>query len=144
MRQWPSGSLRQTIRKRRRRVGASEPFGPATQFARPTVAAKSPDPRVESAVISIAEMANPRAASSKAARPSSAGTPGPTKIASSVYESTQAVGSANYMPYATTAAGGVQGVLDLAQSAGGARLVAVGDFTSVGTTGGLHGVAIFG
>ena len=29
----------------------------------------------------------------------------------------------------------VEGILDLAQSAGGARLVAVGDFTSVGTTG---------
>jgi hypothetical protein len=57
---------------------------------------------------------------------------------------TQAVGSANYMPFATTAAGGLQGILDLAQSAGGARLVAVGDFTSVGTTGSLHGVAIFG
>ena len=34
------------------------------------------------------------------------------------------------------------GVFDLAQSPD--RLVAVGDFTSVGTTGGLHGVAIFG
>lgn len=56
---------------------------------------------------------------------------------------TQAVGSPNYMPYATKAAGGLQGILDLAQSAGGARLVAVGDFTSVGTTGSLHGVAIF-
>ena len=54
-------------------------------------------------------------------------------------------GLANYMPYASD--GGRrrrQGVLDLAQSAGGARLVAVGDFTSVGTTGSLHGVAIFG
>ena len=57
---------------------------------------------------------------------------------------TQAVGSLNYMPFSTTAAGGTLGVLDLAQSAGGARLVAVGDFTSVGTTGSLHGVAIFG
>ena len=59
-------------------------------------------------------------------------------------DQTQAVGSPNYMPYAATAAGGVQGILDLAQSAGGAQLVAVGDFTSVGTTGSLHGVAIFG
>jgi len=56
---------------------------------------------------------------------------------------TQPVGSANYMPFSTTAVGGTIGIRGLAQSAGGARLVAVGDFTSVGTTGSLHGVAIF-
>jgi len=48
-----------------------------------------------------------------------------------------------YMPFAATALGGTLGITDVAQSAGGARLVAVGDFTSVGTTGSLHGVAIF-
>ena len=52
----PSGSLRQTMRKRLRRVGASEPFGSVTQFARSSVAAKSPTPSVESAAISIEEM----------------------------------------------------------------------------------------
>jgi len=53
-------------------------------------------------------------------------------------------GQPNYMAFSTRAAGGVQGVLGLAQSTGGARLVAVGDFTSVGNTTSLHGVAIFG
>ena len=53
-------------------------------------------------------------------------------------------GQPNYTLFSTRAAGGVQGVLGLAQSAGGARLVAVGDFTSVGNTPNLHGVAIFG
>ena len=48
---------------------------------------------------------------------------------------TQTVGSPNYLQYSTT----VGGVFDLAQSAGGARLVAVGGFS----TGGLHGLAIF-
>ena len=54
------------------------------------------------------------------------------------------VGTANYIAFQPRGVGGVQGVLDLAQSADGARMVAVGDFTSVGTTGSLHGVAIFG
>ena len=66
MRQLPSGSLRQTMRKRLRRVAASEPFGPLTQFARPSVAAKSPAPSVYSATISIEEMASSRAAARKA------------------------------------------------------------------------------
>ena len=53
---------------------------------------------------------------------------------------TQTVGSPSYMPYSPRASGGL---FDLAQSARGARLVAVGGFSSVGTTGGLHGLAIF-
>ena len=57
MRHSPSGSLRQTMRKRRRVVGAPEPLGPLTQVARPVVAAKSPAPIVDSATISIEEIA---------------------------------------------------------------------------------------
>jgi len=53
-------SLPQTMRTRLRRVAASEPFGPLTQFARPSVAAKSPAPSVDSATISIEEMASSR------------------------------------------------------------------------------------
>ena len=56
MRQRPSAPRRQTMRKRLRTRGASEPFGPVTQFPRPCVAAKSPAPMVESATISIEEM----------------------------------------------------------------------------------------
>ena len=47
----------------------------------------------------------------------------------------QAVGSPSYIQYSAR----VGGVFDLAQSTGGARLVAVGGFS----TGGLHGLAIF-
>jgi hypothetical protein len=79
MRQRPSGSRRQTMRKRRRTVGASEPFGPLTQLARPSVAAKSPVPSVESATISIDEILICGAAARRALRPSIAGVPGPTK-----------------------------------------------------------------
>jgi hypothetical protein len=52
----------------------------------------------------------------------------------------QAVGSPSYMPFSTTAVA-TQGIFDLAQGSG--RVVAVGDFTSVGNIGNLHGVAIF-
>jgi len=45
------------MRKRLRIVGAPESFGPLTQVARPVVAAKSPAPIVESATISIEEIA---------------------------------------------------------------------------------------
>ena len=48
------------------------------------VAAKSFAPRVESATICIEEITTAGAASRSASRPSSAGIPGPTKIASSV------------------------------------------------------------
>jgi hypothetical protein len=54
---------------------------------------------------------------------------------------TQAVGSANYQRWSTTAIGGLENVKGLAS--GGGHLVAVGDFTTVGSTAGLHGVAIF-
>ena len=56
MRQRPSSSRRQTMRKRHRTRGASEPFGPLTQVARPSVPAKSPVPSVDVAAISIEEM----------------------------------------------------------------------------------------
>lgn len=52
-------------------------------------------------------------------------------------------GAVTFSATAAIAAPTVQGVMDLAVSQGGARLVAVGDFTSVGTTGSLHGLAIF-
>ena len=65
MRQRPSASRRQTIRKRLRTCGASEPFGPRTQFARPCVAAKSPAPRVESATISIEDAGVPHGVSTE-------------------------------------------------------------------------------
>lgn len=84
MRQAPSRSRRQTMRKRLRTVGAPEPFGQLTQVARPNVAARSPAPSVESTAISIEEMLIRGATSSRAGRPSIAGAPGPTKIASSV------------------------------------------------------------
>ena len=74
----------QTMRNRLRTCGASEPLGPRTQFARPCVAAESPAPRTESATISIEEITTEGAADRSAFRPSSAGIPGPTKIASSV------------------------------------------------------------
>ena len=84
MRQRPSTSRRQTMRKRLRTRGESEPLGPLTQLARPCVAAKSPAPRVESATISIEEITTAGAATRRASRPSIGGIPGPTKIASSV------------------------------------------------------------
>ena len=95
MRHRLSGSLRQTMRKRLRCVGPPESLGPLTQVTRPVVAAKSPDPMVESATISIDEIAVCSAAARKAARPWIVGTPGALKTASSVYQRTQAVGSAS-------------------------------------------------
>lgn len=84
MRQAPSRSRRQTMRKRLRTVGASDPFGPLTQVARPDVAARSPVPSVECTSISIDEMLMCGAVSRRAMRPSIAGAPGPMKMASSV------------------------------------------------------------
>ena len=56
MRQAPSRSRRQIMRQRLRTLTASEPSGPLTHVARPSVAARSPVPIVESAAISIDEM----------------------------------------------------------------------------------------
>ena len=84
MRHRPSGSRRQTMRKRLRTLGASEPFGPLTQVTRPERRGELISPSVDSATISIDEMLICGAMSRRAVRPSIAGTPGPTKIASSV------------------------------------------------------------
>jgi hypothetical protein len=84
IRNLPSASHLQTMSKRLRIVGAPESFGPLTHVARPVVAATSPAPIVESATISSEDIVTCGATASRAARPSIAGDPGPTKIASSV------------------------------------------------------------
>ena len=67
----PVGVTTPTMRKRRRTRGASEPFGPLTQVARPWVAAKSPAPMVESATISIEEITTDGATDRSASAPRS-------------------------------------------------------------------------
>ena len=84
MRHCPSGSRHQTMTKRVRTLGASERFGSLTQVTRPSVGANSSVPSVDSAMIFIDDTLICGAMSRRAVRPSIAGTPGPTKIASSV------------------------------------------------------------